>query len=148
MGRKRFYVSCVAVFTVSSFLCGIAPNMPLLLLFRIIQGAGGGGLAPSEQSILADTFEPRKRGQAFALYGVAVVVAPAIQGRGARATRDSTSLAIERRILLNERGPSRRKIGVGENRVDRALLYAQPAVDADSGIDVKLLRRGQAFLVG
>lgn len=78
MGRKRFYMTCVALFTVSSFLCGIAPNMPLLLLFRIIQGAGGGGLAPSEQSILADTFEPRKRGQAFALYGVAVVVAPAI----------------------------------------------------------------------
>lgn len=78
MGRKRFYMTCVATFTVSSFLCGIAPNLPMLLLFRILQGAGGGGLAPSEQSILADTFEPKKRGQAFALYGVAVVVAPAI----------------------------------------------------------------------
>jgi DHA2 family multidrug resistance protein len=78
MGRKRFYMSCVATFTISSFLCGIAPNLPLLLLFRVLQGAGGGGLAPSEQSILADTFEPKKRGQAFALYGVAVVVAPAI----------------------------------------------------------------------
>ena len=78
MGRKRFYMTCVATFTISSFLCGIAPNLPMLLLFRVLQGAGGGGLAPSEQSILADTFEPKKRGQAFALYGVAVVVAPAI----------------------------------------------------------------------
>jgi DHA2 family multidrug resistance protein len=78
MGRKRFYMTCVALFTISSFLCGIAPNLPLLLFFRILQGVGGGGLAPSEQSILADTFPPRQRGQAFALYGVAVVVAPAI----------------------------------------------------------------------
>ena len=78
MGRKRFYMTCVALFTISSFLCGIAPNLPLLLLFRVLQGAGGGGLAPSEQSILADTFPPQQRGQAFALYGVAVVVAPAI----------------------------------------------------------------------
>src|SRR5476651_1729693 len=58
MGRKRFYMSCVAVFTISSFLCGIAPSLGMLLLFRVLQGAGGGGLAPSEQSILADTFPP------------------------------------------------------------------------------------------
>src|ERR1700744_6294704 len=49
IGRKKFYMSCVVIFTVSSFLCGIAPSLPLLLLFRVIQGAGGGGLAPSEQ---------------------------------------------------------------------------------------------------
>lgn len=78
MGRKRFYMSCVALFTVSSFLCGIAPSLGWLLIFRVLQGAGGGGLAPSEQSILADTFPERLRGQAFALYGMAVVVAPAI----------------------------------------------------------------------
>jgi DHA2 family multidrug resistance protein len=77
-GRKKFYMSCVALFTVSSFLCGIAPNIGLLILFRILQGAGGGGLAPSEQAILADTFEPKKRGMAFAVYGMAVVLAPAI----------------------------------------------------------------------
>ena len=77
-GRKRFYMTCVAIFAVSSLLCGLAPSLPLLLLFRVIQGAGGGGLAPSEQAILADTFEPRKRGQAFAIYGLAVVAAPAI----------------------------------------------------------------------
>src|SRR5260370_7256815 len=76
IGRKRFYMSCVAVFTISSFLCGLAPNLATLILFRILQGAGGGGLQPSEQSILADTFAPEKRGMAFAVYGMAVVVPP------------------------------------------------------------------------
>jgi DHA2 family multidrug resistance protein len=78
IGRKKFYMSCVALFTISSFLCGIAPNLTMLIIFRILQGAGGGGLQPSEQAILADTFEPRKRGMAFAVYGMAVVLAPAI----------------------------------------------------------------------
>lgn len=77
-GRKRFYMTCVGLFGISSLLCGIAPSLPLLLLFRVIQGLGGGGLATSEQAILADTFEPAKRGQAFALYGLAVVTAPAV----------------------------------------------------------------------
>jgi len=78
IGRKRFYMLCVALFTGSSLLCGLAPNLPMLIFFRVLQGMGGGGLAPSEQAILTDTFPARKRGQAFALYGVAVVVAPAI----------------------------------------------------------------------
>jgi len=78
IGRKRFYMSCVAVFTISSFLCGFAPSLGALIFFRVLQGAGGGGLQPSEQSILADTFEPRQRGMAFAVYGMAVVLAPAI----------------------------------------------------------------------
>jgi len=78
IGRKRFYMSCVLLFTVCSFLCGIAPSLPLLIIARILQGAGGGGLQPSEQAILADTFPIEKRGQAFAMYGMAVVVAPAI----------------------------------------------------------------------
>src|SRR5215831_4142604 len=77
-GRKRFYMSCVAIFTASSFLCGLAPSLGMLILFRVIQGAGGGGLAPSEQAILADTFPASKRGIAFAVFGMAVVVAPAI----------------------------------------------------------------------
>jgi MFS transporter, DHA2 family, multidrug resistance protein len=77
-GRKRFYMTCVALFTVSSFLCGIAPNLASLIFFRVLQGIGGGGLAPSEQAILADTFPPAKRGVAFAVYGMAVVLAPAI----------------------------------------------------------------------
>ncbi|HTP52685.1 MAG TPA: DHA2 family efflux MFS transporter permease subunit [Anaeromyxobacteraceae bacterium] len=78
LGRKRFYMGCVVIFTLSSFLCGIAPNLGLLIFFRVLQGIGGGGLQPSEQAILADTFEPRKRGMAFAIYGMAVVLAPAI----------------------------------------------------------------------
>ena len=78
IGRKRFYMTCVAMFTVCSLLCGLAPTLPLLILARILQGLGGGGLAPSEQAILADSFPVAKRGQAFALYGMAVVVAPAI----------------------------------------------------------------------
>ncbi|MCU1257785.1 MAG: drug resistance transporter, EmrB/QacA subfamily [Bryobacterales bacterium] len=77
-GRKRFYMTCVALFTVSSFLCGLAPSLGILVLFRVLQGFGGGGLAPSEQAILADTFPPSMRGMAFAMYGMAVVVAPAI----------------------------------------------------------------------
>lgn len=78
LGRKRFYMICVALFTGCSFLCGIAPTLPFLILARVLQGAGGGGLQPSEQAILADTFPPEKRSMAFALYGMAVVVAPAI----------------------------------------------------------------------
>ena len=78
IGRKRFYMTCVLLFTVSSFLCGLAPTLPFLIFFRILQGAGGGGMGPSEQAILADTFPPEKRGQAFAVFGMAVVVAPAI----------------------------------------------------------------------
>jgi DHA2 family multidrug resistance protein len=78
IGRKRFYMSCVALFTVSSFLCGLAPSLGMLIFFRVLQGVGGGGLQPSEQAILADTFPASKRGMAFAVYGMAVVLAPAI----------------------------------------------------------------------
>jgi DHA2 family multidrug resistance protein len=77
-GRKRFYMTCVALFTACSLMCGLAQTLPMLIFARILQGAGGGGLAPSEQAILADTFPIEKRGQAFAVYGMAVVVAPAI----------------------------------------------------------------------
>src|ERR1700674_1823467 len=78
IGRKKVYMSCEALFTVSSFLCGLAPSLGVLVLFRIIQGVGGGGLQPSEQAILNDTFPLEKRGMAFAVYGLAVVVAPTI----------------------------------------------------------------------
>jgi DHA2 family multidrug resistance protein len=78
IGRKKFYMICVALFGISSAMCGFAPSLPLLVFFRVLQGIGGGGLAPSEQAILADTFPPEKRGQAFAMYGLAVVCAPAI----------------------------------------------------------------------
>jgi MFS transporter, DHA2 family, multidrug resistance protein len=78
LGRKRFYMICVALFTASSLLCGLAPNLSLLIVFRILQGLGGGGMPTSEQAILADTFPPARRGQAFALYGIAVIVAPTV----------------------------------------------------------------------
>jgi MFS transporter, DHA2 family, multidrug resistance protein len=78
IGRKRYYMFCVATFTISSFLCGIAWNLQSLIVFRILQGLGGGGMAPSEQSILADTFPPANRAQAFALYGIAVIIAPTV----------------------------------------------------------------------
>ncbi len=78
IGRKRFYMACVAIFTVSSVLCGLAPSLPLLIVFRVLQGIGGGGLAPSEQAILTDAFPPEKRGTVFSIYGLAVVLAPTI----------------------------------------------------------------------
>ena len=78
IGRKRFYMSCVAAFTLFSFFCGLAPTLTWLVIFRVIQGAAGGGLQPSERAILADTFPPERRSLAFSLYGMAVVVAPAI----------------------------------------------------------------------
>jgi MFS transporter, DHA2 family, multidrug resistance protein len=78
MGRKNFFMFCIMIFTISSFLCGIAPSLGLLLLFRVLQGAGGGGLQPMAQAIMADSFEPAKRGLAFALYGLVAILAPSI----------------------------------------------------------------------
>ncbi len=78
LGRKRFFMSCLGIFTVSSLLCGVAPSLGFLLLFRVLQGAGGGGLQPMAQAILADTFPPQQRGLAFALYGITAIMAPTI----------------------------------------------------------------------
>jgi DHA2 family multidrug resistance protein len=77
-GRKRFYMACVVLFTASSMLCGLAASLPMLILFRVMQGLGGGGLGPSEQAILADTFTQKQRNMGFAIYGMAIVVAPVI----------------------------------------------------------------------
>ena len=77
-GRKRYYMICVALFTMSSLLCGLAPSLGFLILFRVMQGVGGGGLAPVEQAILVDTFPTSRRAAAFALYSMAIVTAPAI----------------------------------------------------------------------
>jgi MFS transporter, DHA2 family, multidrug resistance protein len=78
LGRKWFFMTCLVVFTISSLLCGFAPSLGAIIIFRILQGAGGGGLQPMAQAILADTFPPEKRGLAFALYGVTVIVAPTV----------------------------------------------------------------------
>jgi DHA2 family multidrug resistance protein len=78
IGRKRFYMICVGLFTASSLLCAMSTSLGMMLVARVLQGIGGGGMAPTEQSMFADTFPPEKRAQAFALYGLTVVSAPAI----------------------------------------------------------------------
>jgi len=78
IGTKRFYMICVAIFTASSLLCGLAPSLGWLIFFRVLQGLGGAGMAPVVQSMLADLFPPEKRGMAFSVYGLSVVFAPAI----------------------------------------------------------------------
>ena len=93
-------MTCVALFTISSFLCGLAPNLGMLIFFRVLQGVGGGGLQPSEQAILADTFPPAKRGMAFAIYGMAVVLAPAIGPTLGGWITDNYELALD---LLHQR---------------------------------------------
>src|SRR5947199_9191935 len=77
-GRKNYYMSCVALFSLSSLMCGLAPSLGLLIFFRVLQGIAGGGLAPVEQAILVDTFPASKRAAAFALYSMAIVTAPAV----------------------------------------------------------------------
>ena len=77
-GRKKFLIACVTIFTISSFLCGMAPSLPMLVLFRVIQGAGGGGMQPASQAILVDSFPRSKQGMAMAIYGMGVVVAPTV----------------------------------------------------------------------
>ncbi|HEY1710560.1 MAG TPA: MFS transporter, partial [Rhizomicrobium sp.] len=76
IGRKRYYMLSVALFTASSLLCGLAPTLPFLVVARVLQGIGGGGLTPVEQSMLVDTFPPEKRGLAFAAYGIVVIAGP------------------------------------------------------------------------
>ncbi|MFZ4775185.1 MAG: DHA2 family efflux MFS transporter permease subunit [Terrimicrobiaceae bacterium] len=77
-GLKRFYLICVTLFTISSFLCGLAASLDQLIFFRVLQGVGGAGMAPVVQAMLVELFPPAKRGMAFAIYGLAVVFAPAI----------------------------------------------------------------------
>src|SRR4029077_6123328 len=78
LGRKSFFLICLALFTAASVLCGFARSLQSLMFFRIMQGLGGGGMVPVSQSILAGAFPPEKRGQGFALFGIAVVVAPVV----------------------------------------------------------------------
>jgi DHA2 family multidrug resistance protein len=78
IGRRNFFLLCITIFTAASFLCGIAPSLSILLLARVLQGVGGGGLQPMAQAIMADSFEPTKRGQAFSLYGLVAVLAPSL----------------------------------------------------------------------
>ncbi len=78
IGRKRYFLICIALFTACSFLCGVATSLPQLVVFRLLQGLFGGGLQPSQQSVILDTFQPSQRGRAFSLVAIAVVFAPII----------------------------------------------------------------------
>ena len=78
LGRKTFFLICLVLFTVASVLCAFAPNLQMLLLLRILQGLGGGGMVPVSQAIVADSFPPSKVGQGFAVWGIAVIVAPVV----------------------------------------------------------------------
>jgi MFS transporter, DHA2 family, multidrug resistance protein len=78
VGRKRFFLGCVVIFTISSLLCGMAPSLAALVFFRVVQGAGGGGMQPLSQAILVDSFPREKQGMAMAIYGMGVVVAPTL----------------------------------------------------------------------
>src|SRR5229473_5721873 len=77
-GRKRFLMSCVTIFTIASFACGAAPTLAIMLLARVIQGAGGGALQPLSQAILLESFPPKRRGAAMAVFAFGVVVAPVL----------------------------------------------------------------------
>jgi MFS transporter, DHA2 family, multidrug resistance protein len=78
IGRKRYFLICIGMFTVCSFLCGMASSLGQMVIFRLMQGFFGGGLQPNQQSIILDTFEPSKRGRAFSVVAIAVIVAPVI----------------------------------------------------------------------
>ena len=78
LGRKRYFLLCIAAFTVCSFLCGIATNLGQLIVFRVLQGFFGGGLQPNQQSIILDTFPPAQRSRAFSISAIAIVVAPVL----------------------------------------------------------------------
>jgi DHA2 family multidrug resistance protein len=120
-GRKRFFLACLAVFTIASVMCGFAWNLQSLLVFRILQGFGGGGMVPVSQSILADAFPPQKRGQAFALFGIAVVVAPVVGPTLGGWLSDNVSW--HWCFLIN--GP----VGIGAMAWVMALLREEPAAE-------------------
>jgi DHA2 family multidrug resistance protein len=77
-GRKRFLMTCIVIFTVASFACGASTSLAMILLARAVQGAGGGALQPISQAIMLESFPEEKRGQAMAVYGLGVVVAPGV----------------------------------------------------------------------
>ncbi|MDE2007981.1 MAG: DHA2 family efflux MFS transporter permease subunit [Rhodospirillales bacterium] len=78
LGRKRYFLICIAMFTICSFLCGIATSLPELVFFRLLQGLFGGGLQPNQQAIVLDAFEPAQRGRAFSIVAIAVILAPVL----------------------------------------------------------------------
>jgi EmrB/QacA subfamily drug resistance transporter len=140
VGRKRFYMICVALFTASSLLCGLAPSLSILIFFRIIQGLGGGGMVPSEQAILADTFPPQRRAQGFALYGIAVIVAPTVGPTIGGWITDQSVVALD---LLHQRTDRHCLPGAGAMAAGRAGNPGTRAPGAPCGrIESRLDRDG------
>jgi len=133
LGRKTFFLICLGLFALSSLMCGFAPNLNALLLCRIFQGFAGGGMVPVAQSILADTFPPAKRGQAFALFGVAVVVAPVVGPTLGGWLSDNVSW--QWCFLINV------PVGVIALALISLVLQEPPAARAEA----QLQRKGQAF---
>ena len=78
LGRRNYFLLSIAVFTIASGLCGMATSLEQLILFRVIQGLAGGGLQPSSQGILLDSFPPEKQGTAMTMFGVAALLAPVV----------------------------------------------------------------------
>ena len=78
LGRKRYFLICIGMFGLFSFLCGVATSLPQLIIFRLAQGFFGGGLQPNQQAIILDTFPPEKRGAAFSITAIATIVAPVL----------------------------------------------------------------------
>src|SRR5689334_22506917 len=125
LGRKTFFLGCLGLFTLSSILCGFAPNLQALLLFRILQGFAGGGMVPVAQSILADSFPPAKRGQAFALFGVAAVAAPVVAPTLARWISDNWPWQCCYLIHAPDRAPAIALIAVLLSEPKRRLTQQQ-----------------------
>lgn len=78
LGRRNYFLLSIAIFTLSSALCGMATSLEAMILFRIIQGLSGGGLQPCSQGVLLDNFPPEKQGTAMTLFGLAAIIAPII----------------------------------------------------------------------
>ena len=137
-GRKRFFNLCIAGFTVSSLLCGFAPSLGWLIFARVLQGTAGGGLQPLAQAILADSFPPAKRGLAFAMYGVTVVVAPTVGPILGGWITDNYSW----RWIFFINGP----VGLATIFLVRRLVEDPPYLKRASGAGVKIDYVGIALL--
>ena len=138
-GRTRYFLMSIVVFTVSSLLCGLAPSLPLLILFRIVQGGGGGGLQPMAQAILADTFPPERRGTAFGLFGITAILAPTIGPTLGGWITDNYSWRWIFYINL--------PVGILALLLVVRLVEDPPHLAAKQGADVKLDYIGVALLV-
>ncbi len=135
IGRKPFFMAAIALFTLSSVLCGMAPDLSSLIFFRVLQGLGGGGLAPVALAILVDSFPPRKRGMAMSIYGVTVLVAPILGPRRRRLDHRQLYLAMD---LLHQSPRRHRQLSSWSDMVlerrsthlqNRAELWRQAAAD-------------------